>query len=131
MPDDRAKRVALTEAAFRIANERMAAWEEQHHEGAPESYLCECAKRPCRLRVPLTREEYEAVRSDPAHFFVVPGHVLPELESVVESHPAFEVIEKPAALLDLLLETDPRRDGAGEAADAARAIADDLDAPPA
>jgi hypothetical protein len=130
MPDDRAKRVALIEAAFRIANERMAGWEEVHLEGAQESYLCECAARPCRQRVPMTREEYEAVRSDAKRFLVVPGHVLPDLETVVESSPSYEVIEKPEALMDMLVETDPRRGGMGEDADAAQAIATEIGSTP-
>jgi hypothetical protein len=131
MTDDRARTVALTEAAFRIANERMARWEERHRGGAEELYMCECATQPCRERVSLTREQYEAVRSDVLHFLVVPGHVIPELESVVQSYPWYEVIEKPTALMDLLVETDPRHGGSGQAADAAQAIAEELDPPAA
>src|SRR4051812_47974138 len=127
MPTDRAENVALTEAAFRIANERMARWEERHRDGADELYICECASQPCRARIALRREQYEAVRSDVRHFLVVPGHVIPDLETVVESFPSYEVIEKPNALMDLLMETDPRHDGSGGSADAARSIADDID----
>jgi hypothetical protein len=127
MPTDRAEGVALTEAAFRIANERTSRWEERHRDRAQELYLCECAARPCRERIQLTREQYEAVRSDVRRFFVVPGHVIPDLETVVESFPAYQVIEKPSALMDLLRETDPRNHRAGEATDAARTIADEID----
>jgi hypothetical protein len=126
MPTDRARDVALTEAAFRIANERTAQWEERHSEGRSELYLCECAEKPCRERVELTREEYEAVRANPQHFLVVPGHVIPDLETVVESFANYQVIEKPNALMDLLLETDPRTSREGSAADAARALADEV-----
>ena len=101
MSTDRAEDVALTEAAFRIANERTSRWEERHRDRAEELYLCECAARPCRERIALTREQYEAVRSDVRHFFVVPGHVIPDLETVVESFAAYQVIEKPKALMDL------------------------------
>jgi|SRR3954447_19963 hypothetical protein len=127
MSSDRAEEVALTEAAFRIANERTSRWEERHRERAEELYLCECAARPCRERISLTREQYEAVRSDVRHFFVVPGHVVPDLETVVESFTTYQVIEKPNALMNLLRETDPREHGAGEAADAAQTIADEID----
>lgn len=126
MPTDRAEGVALTEAAFRIANDRTSRWQERHRDGAPELYLCECASRPCRERIGLTREQYEAVRSDVRHFFVVPGHVVPDLETVVESFATYQVIEKPNALLNLLTETDPRGHLAGKAADTARTMADDL-----
>src|SRR3954451_11788254 len=127
MSTDRAEEVALTEAAFRIANERTSRWEERHRDRAEELYLCECAARPCRQRIPLTREQYEAVRSDTRRFFVVPGHVIPDLETVVESFPGYQIIEKPNALMDLLRETDPRDQRAGEATDAARTIADEID----
>ena len=89
--------------------------------------MCECASRPCRKRIPLTREQYEAVRSDPRRFLVVPGHVLPDLETVVQTFPAYQVIEKPSALMDLLTETDPRNEQSGEATDAAQTIADAID----
>src|SRR4051794_33743268 len=127
MSTDRAEDVALTEAAFRIANERTSRWEERHRDRAQELYLCECAARPCRERIWLTREQYEAVRSDPRRFFVVPGHVIPELETVVESFATYQVIEKPNALLDLLRDTDPRDRRSGEATDAARTLADEID----
>lgn len=129
MPTDRVEDVALTEAAFRIANERMARWEERHGSRAEELYMCECASRPCRERIPLTREQYEDVRSDVRHFLVVPGHVLPDLETVVQSFPTYQVIEKPSALMDLLTQTDPRHEGSGAARDAARTIADAIEPP--
>jgi uncharacterized protein (DUF1499 family) len=130
MSTDRARSVALIEASFRIANERMARWEERHADGIGEVYLCECASQPCRLRVVLSRDEYEAVRADPQHFLVVPGHVLPDLETVVQSNPTYEVIEKPAALIDLLIETDPRRQQTGESTTAALALADEIETEP-
>jgi hypothetical protein len=127
MATDRARDVGLIEAAFRVANERAARWEERHAEGQSERYLCECAEQPCRRRIELTREQYEAVRADVRHFVVLPGHVIPDLETVVESFPGYQVIEKPAALMDLLVETDPRSPASGPEADAAQAMADDLE----
>jgi hypothetical protein len=106
----------------------MARWEERHTEAADELYLCECAEQPCRERIPLSREQYESVRSDVRHFLVVPGHVIPELETVVQSFPRHEVIEKPNALLDLLVETEPRGQQSGPAAETARALADGIGA---
>lgn len=127
MPDHRAEEAALVEAAFRIANERAFRWAERHAGGRRELYLCECASQPCRERVSLSREQYEAVRSHPRHFLVVPGHVLPDLETVVETSPSYEVIEKPSALAALLAETDPRDERTGPSADAAQGLADELD----
>jgi hypothetical protein len=128
MPSDRAYDIAVTEAAFRVANERMARWGERHAEGADEPYLCECAEQPCRQRVRLSRDEYEAVRSDVRHFVVVPGHVIPELETVVQSSQRYEVIEKPSALHDLLVETDPRHEQSGRATETAETLADEIQA---
>src|SRR3954465_11109199 len=102
MSTDRAEDVALTEAAFRIANERTSRWEERHRDRAQELYLCECAARPCRERIRLTREEPERVRSDVRRFFVVPGHVIPDLETVVESFGAYQVIGKPKPMMDFV-----------------------------
>src|SRR3954447_24615527 len=127
MPVDRTQDVALVEAVFRIANERMSRWEERHVARPDELYMCECASRPCRQRIRLTREQYESVRSDVRHFVVVPGHVIPDLETVVRSFPSYEVIEKPSALMHLLVETDPRHEGSGEIRDAARTIAPEID----
>ena len=124
---DRAWSVGLTEAAFRIANERTAGWEERHADDQRELYLCECGEQPCRRRVELTRGEYEAVREDARHFVVLPGHVIPDLETVIESFAGYQVIEKPNALMELLLETDPRTASSGPAAEAARALADEID----
>jgi uncharacterized protein (DUF1499 family) len=126
MPSDRAYDVAVTEAAFRVANERMVRWEERHADGVDEMYLCECAEQPCRQRVRLSRDEYEAVRSDARRFVVVPGHVIPELETVVQSFQGYEVIEKPSALHDLLAETDPRTEHSGRATHTAETLADEL-----
>jgi hypothetical protein len=42
-------------------------------------------------------------------FAVVPGHELPEIETVVERHPAYLVVEKRQAdAEEVALETDPR-----------------------
>jgi hypothetical protein len=121
MSRDRAERVAIIEAAYRIANERMHAWPERQDD-AGELYLCECGIEGCRERVRLVGPEYEAIRDDPRHFAVLPGHVIEDLETVVEDHETYLVIEKPSALLPLLKETDPREPDDGPA----REEADDL-----
>jgi hypothetical protein len=126
MSTDRARNVGLIEAAFRIANERTARWEERHSEGRSELYLCECGEQPCRKRVALTREQYESVRADARHFVVLPGHVIPDLETVVGSFADYEIIEKPDALMDLLVETDPRSPTSGPEEDAAQTLAHEI-----
>jgi hypothetical protein len=127
MPRDRAERVALTEAGFRIANERMSQWEERQAGGdAPASYFCECGIDDCREEIRLTQAEYESVRSAPRHFFVLPEHIIEDLETEVERHDGYLVIEKPPALEGLLSDTDPRQDGGGPALDEASQLADEI-----
>jgi hypothetical protein len=108
---EREQRLAKNEALFRVANERAAGWEERQGENRPESYYCECAETACREKVSLTRDEYERVRSDATHFFVVPGHQIPDIESVVETHEGWFVIEKAPETHEIVKATDLRQDG--------------------
>ena len=48
----------------------------------------------CNMLVELTLPEYEAVRSDPHFFLMVPGHEIPEVELVIDSHCNYVVVEK-------------------------------------
>jgi hypothetical protein len=107
---DRKERLALNEALFRAANERMADWEERHHVEATEFYYCECADPECREKVPLRESDYERVRSNSDHFFVVPGHVVTDLETVIESQQEWVVVEKDPEVREIVEATDPRRD---------------------
>jgi hypothetical protein len=125
MARDQAERVALTEAAFRIANERMSGWEE--HRAGQATYFCECAVDGCREAVRLPAAEYERVREDPRHFVVLHDHILPEFETEVERRDGYSVIEKPSALSSLLADTDPRGEPAGPDNDDARELADEIE----
>jgi hypothetical protein len=128
MSRDRAERTALTEAAFRIANDRMAAWEEASPDAA-ELYFCECSRLECREKVALTRRAYEAVRAHPARFVVVHGHEVDDLETVVEVAPTHNVIEKPALVWDIVRGSDPRAGAPGTGRSEAEEIAAELGAP--
>ena len=108
MASTRAERLALNEAAYRVANERMLGWEERHADGEPELYLCECATLRCPERISLSREQYEAVRANPRHFFCAPGHEVHDVEAVIERHDGYYVIEKDAEVTQIVTETDPR-----------------------
>jgi hypothetical protein len=123
---DRATRIAMAEGAFRIANHRMAAWEERHADDAPELYLCECANRDCRDKVELDRGAYEHVRRTPERFFVVPGHEVQDLETVVERHDDYLVVEKPSSLVELVTAMDPASGREGPERDEAEALADEI-----
>ncbi len=107
----REERLADNEALFRLANERIAQWEErQDVDAEPDFYLCECSDIGCREKVRLSKAEYEAVRSDPCHFLVAAGHDVPEVESVIEDHGSWAKVEKNSDLVGMLEATDPRSD---------------------
>ena len=91
-----------------MANERMADWEERQESETPELYLCECADPDCKQKVALSRAEYERVRADSGHFFLVPGHEIPDTETVVERHDDWNVVEKGPEVADLVDKLDPR-----------------------
>ena len=105
----REQRIVNNEALFRAANERMAAWDEQHTENPAEPYFCECADRACREKVWLHEHEYEAVRAHPARFFVVSGHEIPDVETVIEEHDGWVVVEKDPRVAATAIATDPRK----------------------
>ncbi len=94
MADLRKQRFAKNEALFREGNERMAKWEERQAPDEPQNYLCECSDTECRDKVQLTKAEYEAVRGNSHHFAVVPGHEVLDVETVVEQHPGWLLVEK-------------------------------------
>jgi hypothetical protein len=52
--------------------------------------------------------EYERVRQEPTHFLVAPGHVIPEIETVVDGTERFEVVRKLAGEGAFARKTDPR-----------------------
>lgn len=109
MATQREERLALNEAMFREANERAKAWEERHREVEVELYFCECADPNCPERVGLGKADYERVRSDSRHFVIAPGHELPDVETVIEQHDGWAIIEKAPEVSDIVEARDPRR----------------------
>ena len=91
----RRKRIAKNETSFRDINERL---EEGLHQvrHTPEllQFVCECGSRDCEQLISLTFDEYEAVRRDSRRFAVVPGHIFPDTERVVDGNERYDVIEK-------------------------------------
>jgi hypothetical protein len=93
------QRALENEALFRTVNENVDAAAEKFEpqaEGSAFEYLCECSDPDCAARVDMTRAEYLAVRAHPRRFLVLPGHVQPAVERVVERHRAYLVVEKAA-----------------------------------
>ena len=83
------------EDLFRQINERIEEIAAEH--GADShayEFLCECSDTGCAERVRLTLDEYRHVREDGTRFIVVKGHVVKEIERVVESAQDHAIIEK-------------------------------------
>jgi hypothetical protein len=91
MPDHRETRIAENEVLFREVNERRVADQPDLVE-----LTCECGRIDCHQQVRLEPGEYRAIRADPRRFFVLPGHEIEDVESVVERREGHWVIEKPA-----------------------------------
>jgi hypothetical protein len=88
--EERARR---NEAFRRESNELLVRAELEEASREAEA-MCECAMRGCMERISITPREYVETHSAPTRFIVVPGHVFPEVEDVVESRPTYVVVEK-------------------------------------
>lgn len=108
--DEQAKRVGLNESIFREVNEQIENLNRSlGAEASAMTVVCECASGDCTERFEIPVSEYEKVRADPRHYIVIPGHELPEFESVVESGDGYDVVRKrDGAAAALAEETDPR-----------------------
>jgi hypothetical protein len=88
------QRIAANEAAFRDVNEAIARGQWPGEQDDLASFRCECARFGCNELIELTPRQYEAVRANPRQFVVLPGHELPEVETVVQRGPGYLVVEK-------------------------------------
>jgi hypothetical protein len=68
------ERIALNQATFREANERINAAAGVYAVDIPVPFICECADPTCAEIVRLALSEYEEIRADSRHFLNVPGH---------------------------------------------------------
>jgi len=106
-----AVRAARHQSLFRDVNERIEELNEQFSQILPVGdWVCECADERCFESIELTMAEYEAIRTHPARFPVLPGHELtPDVEVVVETHERYLVVEKQGAARDVAIKNDRRR----------------------
>ena len=91
---EQSARIGVNEALFREVNERI-----DHLQGdlagvGTFQIVCECGTAGCTERFPITREDYEAVRADPRHFAVLPGHERPDIERTIAECDGYLVVEK-------------------------------------
>jgi hypothetical protein len=104
----REERVAKNEILFRQVNERILQIENDRWRVDPVDFMCECGDVRCTRVIQLTIDDYERLRGDPTHFGVIPGHEIPEIETVVERHPHYLVVEKDGPMREQAREADPR-----------------------
>ena len=95
MPPTR-ERLAKNEALFREVNARIRELSERWELDPPDlvAFVCECSQAGCSDPVELTLVEYEQVRENPLHFFVVPGHEDGRVDVVVSRHDRYVVVTK-------------------------------------
>ncbi len=99
---------ANSEAAIRDVNEGIERGQWPGDEDAPVGFRCECARLGCNQLVELTVVEYEEIRSHPRRFVVVPGHQVPEVETVVATRPGYLIVEKRDQAGAVAEQADPR-----------------------
>jgi hypothetical protein len=109
MDDERARRIGVNEALFRAVNEQIEGLNKRLEERGAMEVVCECGDGQCVERLPISMDDYERVRKDPRRFVIAPGHDIPDVETVLERHDAFHIVEKihpePERIAE---ETDPR-----------------------
>lgn len=108
MQDGDPRRAAGQETVFRSVNESIERGQWPGEEDEEVAFRCECARLGCNALIPLTRDEYEAVRAHPRWFVMLEGHDLPDVERVVERRDDYIIVEKFGAAGELAEETDPR-----------------------
>ena len=67
---------------------------EEIESDADAEFLCECGDASCTQHIRMTLAEYEALREEPRHFAVVPGHGEPSVEAVVDRRAGYDVVRK-------------------------------------
>jgi hypothetical protein len=104
--DVQRERAAKNQSLFREVNERI---DELGASTMFTTFVCECSNARCDDLVPLTREEYEAVRAGSNRFVVLPGHEIPAVDRVVESDARYLVVAKLGKGAAVAEHLDPRK----------------------
>ena len=84
----------MNETLFRDVNEMILKEQEKQHEERT-SFVCECSRVSCQLKLNVSLEEYKAVRAHPGRFLCYPGHEVETIEVVVGGEPPrYVAVEK-------------------------------------
>jgi hypothetical protein len=104
-------KLARNEATFRAANEKLETFATENVADTEDRllpFLCECDRIDCTKVVLLSLPEYEEVRRDGTHSFMVNGHDNREIERVIDKNDRFIVTSKFGAAADVYEDLDPR-----------------------
>jgi hypothetical protein len=91
------ERIQRNNAVFREANERIHESAQTYaHDLEHIPFLCECPVEDCVEIVPLTEDQYNAVRANPTHYMTAVGHEVSEapVGTVVSRNDGYVVVEK-------------------------------------
>ncbi|HEY6835489.1 MAG TPA: hypothetical protein VI142_03380 [Gaiellaceae bacterium] len=107
------RRRARNEVLFREVNERIVELESglggyDQDDSLLMSFVCECPREDCSEMIEIARGQYEAVRSDPRRFLVLPGHEDGDIARLIERHDGYCIVEKVDAAGAVAAEEDPR-----------------------
>jgi hypothetical protein len=107
---ERQQRLGRNEAIFRDVNERLTDLNETLAAFTEKMQIvCECGDGECIEQIPLSPEEYEALRAEPTQFAIVRGHDDAEVEVVVDSRNGYDIVQKRSGIpARIAQETDPR-----------------------
>jgi hypothetical protein len=92
--DERIERIGFNEDLFRKVNERVRSLGHQPQAAAILTIVCECGDDSCVEQIHIGASEYEHVRTAATQFAVVPGHELPDVESVIRRTSRYFVVRK-------------------------------------
>jgi hypothetical protein len=105
------ERIALNNAAFRNANERIGAAAGVYGVDMPVPFICECANRDCSEIIRLDLDDYEEIRADSRHFLNAPGHhaAAEGAAVVVAERDGYVIVEKVGHAGDIVDALDERK----------------------
>lgn len=104
----REARVGQNESWFREINERLENNALEHWRISRRfEIVCECAREECTERISISFEAYEQLRLNSRTFAIIPGHIDPESERLVDTG-TFDIVEKVGKAGEVAESEDPR-----------------------
>jgi len=86
----REERIIRTEELYKQLNESIAAM----LDGSEQSFLCECGNPLCNETIVLDPQALRMLHAKPGFYAIIPGHEIPDLETIVLQHDGYAIIRK-------------------------------------